>query len=82
MKAKEDKFLLVLSSPEDVTTIQVETSTIKCLKIKKLLNINTVYKLEFDTLVHICYNWTYKLLIYDLRLFVKKLPKNSKHIQE
>ena len=59
MKAKEDKFLLVLSSPEDVTTIQVETSTIKCLKIKKLLNINTVYKLEFDTLVHICYNWTY-----------------------
>ena len=53
MKAKDDKCHLILSSPEEVTAIQIEESTIKCLKVKKILGKHTGYKLKFDTLRHI-----------------------------
>ena len=37
MKANDDKCHLLLSSPDDSSIIQIENSTIKCSKVKKLL---------------------------------------------
>ena len=47
MKADHDKCHLLLSSQE-ITSIQIESFTINCSKIKKLLGINIDNKLEFD----------------------------------
>ena len=49
MKANDDKCHLILSSPEDDIAFQIENSTIKCSKVKKLLGVHIDYKLEFDT---------------------------------
>ena len=51
MKASDDKCHLLLSSPDDTSIIQIENSTIKCSKVKKLLRIQIDYKLKFD--VHV-----------------------------
>ena len=51
MKANDDKCHLLLSSPDDSSIIQMENSTIKCYKVKKLLGIQIDYKLKFD--VHV-----------------------------
>jgi len=48
MKANDDKCHLILSSSDDATTIQIENSTIKCSKVKKLLGIQIDHKLKFD----------------------------------
>ena len=40
MKANDDKHHLLLSSPDDSSLIQIENSTIKCSKVKKLLGVN------------------------------------------
>ena len=50
MNTNDDKCHLILSSPDDGTAIQIENSTIKCSKIKKLFGIHSYYKLKFDTL--------------------------------
>ena len=36
MKANDDKCYLLLSFPDDRAVIQIENSTIKCSKVKKL----------------------------------------------
>ena len=48
MKANDDKCHLLLSSPDDSSLIQIENSTIKCSKVKKLLGVHIDYKLKFD----------------------------------
>ena len=48
MKANDDKCHLLLSSPDDRALIQIENSTIKCSKVKKLLEVYIDYKLKFD----------------------------------
>ena len=53
MKANDDKCHLILSSPEDDIAFQIENSTIKCSKVKKLLGVHIDYKLKFDTHVEI-----------------------------
>ena len=40
---------IILSSPEDDIAFQIENSTIKCSKVKKLLGVHIDYKLKFDT---------------------------------
>ena len=47
--SKDDKYHLVLSSPEEDAAIQIEDSRIKCCKVKKLLGIHIDHKLKFDT---------------------------------
>ena len=37
-----------MSSPDDSPVIQIENSTIKCSKVKKLLRAHVDYKLKFD----------------------------------
>ena len=37
-----------MSSPDDSALIQIENSTIKCSKVKKLLGVHIDYKLKFD----------------------------------
>ena len=49
MKTIDDKCRLILSSFKEDTAIQIEESTIKCSKVKKLLGIHNDYKLKFDT---------------------------------
>ena len=49
MKANDDKCHLILSSPEDDIAFQIENSTTKCSKVKKLLGVHIDYKLKFDT---------------------------------
>ena len=46
MKANDDKCHLLLSSSNDSAFIQIENSTIKCSKVKKLLEVHIVYKLK------------------------------------
>ena len=65
MKANDDKCHLILSSPDEDAVIQMEESTIKYFKIKKLLVVRIDYKLKCDT--------------HMLRLYVKKPTENSKH---
>ena len=65
MKANDDKCHLILSSPDEDAVIQMEESTIKYFKIKKLLVVRIDYKLKCDT--------------HMLRLYVKKSTENSKH---
>ena len=48
MKGNDDKFHLLLSSPDDNSLIQIENSTIKCSKVKKLLGVHIDYKLKVD----------------------------------
>ena len=48
MKADDDKCYLLLSSSGDTALIQIENSTIKCAKAKKLLGVHIDYKLKFD----------------------------------
>ena len=48
MKANDDKCHLLLSSPDDSALIQIENSTIKYSKVKKLLGVHIDYKLKFD----------------------------------
>ena len=49
MKANDDKCRQILSSPEEDAAIQIEKSTIKCSKIKKLLGIHIDFELKFGT---------------------------------
>ena len=65
MKANDDKCHLILSSPDEDAVIQMEESTIKYFKIKKLLVVRIDYKLKCNT--------------HMLRLYVKKSTENSKH---
>ena len=48
MKANDNKCHLLLSSPDDSVVIQIENSTKKCSKFKKLLGVHIDYKLRFD----------------------------------
>ena len=47
MKASDDKCHLLLSSPDYSAVIQIENSTIKCSKVKKLLGVHIDYKLKY-----------------------------------
>ena len=47
MKANDDKCHLLLSSPDDSSLIQIENSTIKCSKVKKLLGVHINLNLIF-----------------------------------
>ena len=67
LKANDNKCHLPLSSPDDSTFIQIENSTIKCSKVKKLLGVHTDHRLKFDSHVE---------------LFVKKLTENLVLLQE
>ena len=48
MKANDNKCHLLLSSRDDSVVIQIENSTKKCSKFKKLLGVHIDYKLRFD----------------------------------
>ena len=48
MKANDNKCHLLLSSPDNSAVIQIENSTIKRSKVKKLLGVHIDYKLKFD----------------------------------
>ena len=48
MKANDDKCHLLVGSPNDSALIQIENSTIKCSKVKKLLGVHIYCKLKFD----------------------------------
>ena len=49
MKANNDKYHLLLSSPDDSRVIVKENSTIKCPEVKKIiLGVHIDYKLKFD----------------------------------
>ena len=76
MKANDDKCHLLLSSPEDGTTIQIENSTIKCSKVQKLLGIQIDYKLKFDIHVEtICKKAHRKLSALSRIINYMELPK-------
>ena len=49
MIANDDNCHLILSSPEEDAAIQIEKSTIKCLKIKKIIGIHVDFELKFGT---------------------------------
>ena len=51
IKASNDKCDLLLISPDDSAIIQIENSTIKCCKVKKLLGAHTGNNLKFDIYV-------------------------------
>ena len=67
MKANKDKCHPILSSSVENATIQIVEITIKCSKVKKLLDIHIDYKLKFDNHVETIY---------------KKPIDNSMHFQE
>ena len=67
MKANKDKCHPILSSSVENAAIQIVEITIKCSKVKKLLDIHIDYKLKFDNHVETIY---------------KKLIDNSIHFQE
>ena len=62
MKGNDDKCHLLLSSPDDSSIIQIENSTIKYSKVKKLLGIQTDYKLKFDVNVETICKKAYRKL--------------------
>ena len=66
MKANKDKCHPILSSSVE-NAIQIVEITIKCSKVKKLLDIHIDYKLKFDNHVETIY---------------KKPIDNSMHFQE
>ena len=53
---------IILSSPEDDIAFQIENSTIKCSKVKKLLGVHIDYKLKFDTHVETICKKTHRKL--------------------
>ena len=76
MKANDDKCHLLLSSPDDSSLIQIENSTIKCSKVKKLLGVHTDYKLKFDIHVEtICKKAHIKLSAFSRIANYMELPK-------
>ena len=78
MKANYNKYCQILRSPEEDAAIQIEMSTIKCLRVKKLLGIHINYKLKFDTHVEtICKNAHRKLNILSRITNYMKLLKSS-----
>ena len=62
---------LIMSSLEEDAAIQIEESTIKCSKLKKLLGIHIEHNFKSDTHVE-----------NDTRIFVKKVTENSMLFQE
>ena len=48
MKASDNISHLLLTSPDDSAVIQIENSTMKCLKVKKLLGVQIDCKLKSD----------------------------------
>ena len=78
MKANDDKCHLLLSSPDDSSLIQIENSTIKCSKVKKLLGVHIDYKLKFDIHVEtICKKAHRKLSALSRITNYMELPKRS-----
>ena len=76
MKANDDKCHLLLSSPDDSSMIQIENSTIKYFKVKKLLGIQIDYKLKFDVYVEtICKKAHRKLSALSRITNYMELPK-------
>ena len=76
IKANDDKCHLLLSSPNDSAVIQIENSTIKCSKVKKLLGVHTDYKLKFDSHVEtICRKAYRKLCALSRITNYMELPK-------
>ena len=43
MKANDDKCHLILLSPDDSAVIQIQNSTIKCSKVKKLFGVHITW---------------------------------------
>ena len=77
MKGNDDKFHLLLSSPDDNSLIQIENSTIKCSKVKKLLGVHIVYKPKSDSHVEtICKKAHRKLSALSRVTNYMELPKN------
>ena len=76
MKANDGKCHIILSSPEEDADIQVEESTIKCSKVKKLLGIHIDYKFKFHTHAEtICKKAHRKLNALSRVTNYKELPK-------
>ena len=76
MIASNDRFHLILSSPDEDTAIQTEESRMKCSKVKKLLGIHIDYKLKFNTHVDtICKKDHRKLTALSRIANYMKLPK-------
>ena len=76
MIASNDRFHLILSSPDEDAAIQTEESRIKCSKVKKLLGIHIDYKLKFDNLVDtICKKVQGKLAAHSRITNYMELPK-------
>ena len=67
---------LILSSPEEDAAIQIEKSTIKCFKIKKLVRIHIEFELKFNVHVEtICKKAHRKLNALSRIANYMKLPK-------
>ena len=65
-----------MSSPDDSSIIQIENSTIKCSKVKKLLGIQIDYKLKWDVYVEtICKKAHRKLSALSRITNYMELPK-------
>ena len=57
MKANDNKYHLHSSFPDVGSVIQIENSTIKCSKVKKIIGVQINYKLKLDIHVEtICKN--------------------------
>ena len=76
MKANDNKCHLLLSSPDGSAVIQLENSTIKCSKVKKLLGVHIDYKPKFDIQVEtICIKAHSKLRALSRITHYMELPK-------
>ena len=65
-----------MSSPDDSALIQIENSTIKCSKVKKLLGVHIDYKLKFDSHVETICKKAHRKLSTLLRITnYMELPK-------
>ena len=78
MKVNDNEFYLILSSPEENGAIQIQKSTIKCSKVKKLLVIHIDHKLKFDTHDETICKKAHRKLNALLRITNSKLYRASK----
>ena len=75
-KANDDKCHLLLSFPGDSAFIQIENSTIKCSKVKKLLEVHIVYKLKSHSHVETIFKKAHRKLSVVSRITnYMKFPK-------
>ena len=76
IKANDDTYHLMLIFPDDSAAIQVENSTTKCSKVKRLLGVHIDYKFKFDSHVETNCKKAHRKLSALLRItYYMELPK-------